>query len=83
MINYVIVEKESHLIQESDYGMLCVFTSREQAESFLRIASRPASELVILECEVKRWRKLNHLSQLAKGRASHVVQAIGVIGGDV
>lgn len=57
MTNYVIVEKESNLIQESDYGMLCVFTSREQAESFLRIARRPASELVILECEIKKPRK--------------------------
>ena len=57
MTNYAIVEKESYLIQESEYGMLCVFTSREQAESFLRIASRPANELVIIECEIKRLRK--------------------------
>ena len=57
MTSYAIVEKDTHLIQESDYGMLCIFTSLEQAESFLRIATRPVSELVILECEVKRLRK--------------------------
>lgn len=57
MTNYVIAEKGSHLIQENEHGMLCVFTSREQAESFLRIARRPASELVILECEIKKPRK--------------------------
>lgn len=57
MTNYAIVEKDSHLMQENEDGMLCVFTSLEQAESFLRIASKPASELVILECEVKRLRK--------------------------
>ena len=57
MTNYAIVEKESNLIQENEYGMLCVFTSLEEAESFLRIAIRPANELVILECEIKRLRK--------------------------
>lgn len=57
MTNYVIVEKGSHLIQENEHGMLCVFTSRERAESFLRFASRSASELDILECEIKKPRK--------------------------
>ena len=57
MTIYVIVEKDSHLILENEDGMLCVFTSREQAESILRIASRPANELVIFECEIKRLRK--------------------------
>ena len=57
MTIYVIVEKESHLIQENEDGMLCLFTKREQAESFLRIANKPASDLDILECEIKRLRK--------------------------
>ena len=57
MTNYVIAEKGSYLIQKNEDGMLCVFTSREKAESFLRFASRPASELVILECEIKKPRK--------------------------
>lgn len=57
MRNYVIVEKGSRLIQENEYGMLCVFTNLEKAESFLRIASRPESELFILECEIRKPRK--------------------------
>lgn len=57
MSSYAIVEKNSHIIQITEDGMLCVFETQEQAESFLRIARRPASELVILECEIKRLRK--------------------------
>ena len=57
MTIYVIVEKDSHLIQENEDGMLCLFTNREQAESFLRLASKPANELDILECEIKKPRK--------------------------
>ena len=57
MTIYVIVEKDSHLIQENEDGMLCLFTEREQAESFLRLANIPARQLDILECEVKRLSK--------------------------
>lgn len=44
MTIYVIVEKDSHLIQENEDGMLCFFTEREQAESFLRLANNPARQ---------------------------------------
>lgn len=57
MTIYVIVEKDSHLIQENEDGMLCFFTEREQAESYLRLANKPARQLDILECEVKRLSK--------------------------
>ena len=45
MTIYVIVEKDSHLIQENEDGMLCFFTEREQAESFLRLANNPVGNL--------------------------------------
>ena len=57
MTIYVIVEKDSHLIQENEDGMLCFFTERERAESFLRLANNPTRQLDILECEVKRLSK--------------------------
>ena len=57
MTIYVIVEKDSHLIQENEDGMLCFFIERERAESFLRLANNPARQLDILECEVKRLSK--------------------------
>ena len=57
MTIYVIVEKDSNLIQEDEDGMLCCFTERERAESVLRRANNPARQLDILECEVKRLSK--------------------------
>lgn len=57
MTNYVIVEKDSNIIQENVDGMLCIFICRIKAEAFLRSASRSSDELKIIECVIT---KKNH-----------------------
>lgn len=57
MKSYAIVAVKSNLTQQNEDHMLCIFSTREDAESYLKLAGRPAYEVYIVECEVKRWRE--------------------------
>lgn len=86
MANYVIVEKESYVIQETEDGLLCIESGERDnldANQLKQVAILEGVVDITIRDGVKAEMPYKDIYQLAKERASHVVQAIGVIGGEV